>query len=322
MYRDELAAYRERLETARDDAARAWQDVEGELDAMRALNDQLERRKLRGLEPPEIEPLRAFELPGEGASSREYIELSGQVEREVERLRGEAELLRKVNLVLNARAQGKRADLPLAPPPRSVPFSYLLGQWLGVSPMALLLSVILGSVGMFFVGGLVAAAGAGDRWTLLPAFVAGTLLALLFVLARAKMHFLGACEQAEGVTVSSSNSTGSSYKNWNLPVARGWEVTYEPYTGSGTKTSLQFLTADGRTGAATVKGRPYESGVVLYHPVTMRAHCVSDFRCAPRPNARGQWQPGLSISVIIRACITGLVLGLWLLSPLIAMLVS
>lgn len=317
MYRDELAAYRERLENTRQDARRAWEDVQSQLEAMAALNQQLERREIRGLEPPEVEPLRELEPPGEGATSTDYIERAGEMDREVERLRAEAELLRKVNLVLNARVQGRQADLPLGPPPRAVPASYLIAQWLGLSPMLLVFVVAFGAPG---IAVMVGALGAGGWSSLLPTLLAAIVLMVLFAFARSKTRFLAECKQAEGVTVSSTTSTSSSYKNWNLPVARGWQVTYEAYTGSGTMTTLRFVTDDGRTGSAEVKGRPYESGVVLYHPATLRAHCVSAFRCAPHPDARGAWQPGLSVPLIIRVSITALLLGAALLSPLIGLL--
>ena len=82
MYRDELATYRERLDAARQDAARVWQDVNGQLEGMRARNEQLKQRKLRGVEPPEIDPVRTLEQPGEGATAADYIALCDGALRE------------------------------------------------------------------------------------------------------------------------------------------------------------------------------------------------------------------------------------------------
>lgn len=298
MYRDELTAYRQRLVKAREDATSGWAEVRGELDAMGALNEQLAAKRLPRVDVPEVEPLGELPEAGRDAKAADLIRLCGQLEGEVERLRQDATMLRRVNRVLNARVQGKSAHLPLGPAPRKVPLSYLLGQCFALSPMVLMFgiiaSVVAGSVVTAFFGTPLAVTA-----------LAGVVIALLLALALDKIRFLARCELAVGVTVASTASGSSSYTNWPLPVARGWRVRHESYSGQSVKTTLEFLTDAGDTRTVVLTGRPYEDGVVLYDPGSFKAYCVSQLRCAPRPGATGQWRAGLSLGVWIRLLITG-----------------
>lgn len=302
MYRDETAAYRQRWATAKQDAQAAWAEIGQQLDAMRVLNEQLAERKRDGIALPEIEPLRVRAEPSRSCAAAELLVRCGDIEREAERLRAEVATLRHVNHVLNDRVQGKHANLPLGPPPRSVPATYLFAEWLGTRPMVLVFATVMGVPAVIGVA-------AADSW--IAALVTALLVALvggLFVLARARKGFLERCVVAEGIRVLGSESTSSSYKNWNLPVARGWKVTHEGYTGSGIRTKVGFVLEDGSEGTVKISGRPYERGVILHDPLTRRARCVSQLRCAPHPDARGHWQAGLSVGLWIRIVITTLVL--------------
>lgn len=298
MYRDELAAYRQRLVTAREDAASAWAEARGELEAMGALNEQLAAKKLQRVDVPEVEPLGELPEAGRDAKAAELIRLCGQLEAEVERVRRDAAMLRRVNRVLNARVQGKSAHLPLGPAPRRVPLTYLLAQTFALSPMVL----VFGIIAVVVAGGVVAAFfGTPLAVTALATLV----LALLLALALDKIRFLARCKLAVGVTVASTASGSSSYTNWPLPVARGWEVRHESYSGHSVETTVEFLTDAGDTRSVVIKGRPYEDGVVLYDPGSFKAYCVSQLRCAPRPDATGRWRAGLSLGVWIRLLIAG-----------------
>ena len=316
MYRNELAAHRQRFETACQDAAQEWEKIEGELRTLDELDAELRRRKLQTVEPPQVAPHEPPQPPGAGAKAEDYRRLQAELELEIERLRNEAAWLRKVNGVLEARTRGERGDLPLGPPPRRVPATYVLAEWLGLPPMVLL---FVGIFGTFGIPAVVGSLGDGSATSLVVPLLLSAVLAFLFLLSWSKLRFLRNCKQAAEVKLLSTVSTSSSYKNWNLPVARGWKVTYDSYTGSGTRSSLEFTTDDGQVGSAEVKGRPYESGVVLYDPDSLVGQCVCRFRCAPHPDARGRWQPGLSVGLTIRVAITALLAAFGLAAPLLGL---
>jgi hypothetical protein len=312
MYRDETAAHRQRLDEASDDVRAAWREAQAELSVTQALNAKLDGREPGGVEAPPVTPPRPCTEPDPSATSAELLALCAAQEREAKRLREDVARLRRVNRVLDARDRGVAVRLSLGPPPRRVPTSYLFGQWLGFSPMVIVFGGLLGVP--FLV-----AFGVASAWAalVLSPLLLGSLV-LLFVLARAKVHFLRRCREGTNVRVVSTSSGSSSYTNWPLPVARGWKVKHESYTGHAVKTSLAFATEEGQEGTAELSGAPYADGVVLYDPKTLRGFCVSQLRCAPHPDEWGDWKPGLSWSIWLRSVLTVAIVAAALAAPLLA----
>jgi len=77
--------------------------------------------------------------------------------------------------------------------------------------------------------------------------------------------------------------------NVRLPVAHGWTVTRERFSGPKTKTTVHYA-LDGREGALVVRGREYIDGVILAderHPA--RARCVTSFPYDLDRDAAGNW---------------------------------
>ena len=83
--------------------------------------------------------------------------------------------------------------------------------------------------------------------------------------------------------------SGTTWSNVYLPQAHGWTVTREMWSGRNTKTDVRYE-LDGHQGQLTVKGRPYDDGVILAdqrHPE--RALCVSSFAYDLERDESGNW---------------------------------
>jgi hypothetical protein len=69
--------------------------------------------------------------------------------------------------------------------------------------------------------------------------------------------------------------SGTTWYNVNLPMAHGWTVTRQRWSGPNSKTKVSY-TLDGHPGDLVVRGRKYADGVILAderHPA--RACCVT-----------------------------------------------
>jgi hypothetical protein len=118
-----------------------------------------------------------------------------------------------------------------------------------------------------------------------------------------RRNFLERCKVAH-VTLAQSKMDFGSMNNWPLAHSRGWQVTYEGYTGAGHKNTLRYLTDEGYEGELAFRGREYEGGVVLYDPsAPRRAVIVHKFLSAPRPNAEGAWSGALGAASWFRVAV-------------------
>lgn len=314
MYRDESAALRQRLTELQQAVRASWSAMEAELRKLAGLNEQLAGHEPGGVELPTLRPPELGAEPVPSASADELRAQCDVAEREQERLARQLDMLRRARSVLAARVRGGGARLSLGPPPRAVPRSYLLGEWLGFSPMVLLFGGLMG---------LPIALGFASQspWLALPVgVVALGGLGVLLVRARSRMGFLERCKEGTKVRVIGSAGGSSKYTNWPLAMARGWSVKHESYTGHGVATTLSFATDEGAEQTLTISGAPYEDGVVLYEPETGEAYCVSQLWCAPRPDIWGQWLPGLSLSLWVRVLIATAIFAIVLIVPLAATL--
>lgn len=312
MYRDETAAHRQRLVELNQQVQAAWAALEQQRERVRIVSAQRSEAAPRGLDDLPVERPAAVAEPDPAASAAELVALCQAREAQADRLRSLEEHLRRAHEALVARAAGRAGALPLGPPPRSVPVSYFIGEWLGLSPMVILFG---GFMGLPFG---IAFGAQSPVVALLVAIVVVGGLAFFLVRARSRQRFLARCRVAKNVRVGSTSSGGSKYTNWPLPVAHGWQVKHESYTGSGVVTTLLFSTEEGQEASTEISGAPYVDGVVLYDPLTGRSECVSQLRSGPRPDIWGRWESGLSFAVWIRVALTAIIAAVIIVAPLLA----
>lgn len=102
------------------------------------------------------------------------------------------------------------------------------------------------------------------------------------------------------------------YFNVHLPVAHGWTVTRQRYSGPSTKTRIRYA-LDGQQGELVLRGREYVDGVILAderHPG--RARCVTAFAYDLERDEGGNWVGGLPRRLWVgMACWSLVVIG-WL----------
>lgn len=101
--------------------------------------------------------------------------------------------------------------------------------------------------------------------------------------------------------------------NVYLPVARGWTVTRQRYSGPNTKTRVRY-TLDGQQGDLVLRGREYVDGVILADQRNpARARCVTAFPYDLGRDQTGNWIGRLGPRLwVATACWSVVVIG-WLL---------
>lgn len=295
MYRDPRTDALARVDTARTERTRAWTEVKSLLEAIDVLREQLSQKGIAAPRAPTIAPPTEASVASDSITLADALRAADTIERDCARLRGSMQQLSTLITVLNDRAMGKLTELPLGPPTRAVPLVYGIAEalpaWLVIGlPAAAVLAAMFATAQRHTTEGRI-----------MP-FVVMTL-PLLFTGWRAarRVGFLGRCRVATSVTLEQEEST--STKNTNVPMrfARGWKVTREAYTGYTVKSHLRWMGDDGPNGTLTLRGTPYENGVVLYDETS--AMCVVDLHSAPRPDARGEWEPTLATWVWIRVVV-------------------
>ena len=96
--------------------------------------------------------------------------------------------------------------------------------------------------------------------------------------------------------------SGTTYQNVRLPIARGWRVARQFYSGPGTKTKLSYQLG-GTSGELTLRGREYIDGVILVDSrKPSRAACVTaiPFDLSERTPS-GDWTGDLRFGTIFGA---------------------
>lgn len=96
--------------------------------------------------------------------------------------------------------------------------------------------------------------------------------------------------------------SGTTYQNMIIPVAHGWTVTRQLYSGPKTKTRVRYTLGDYQ-GELVVGGREYTDGVILADErQPARALCVTSFPYDLDRDAEGNWvgklRTGLKIGMV------------------------
>jgi hypothetical protein len=202
------------------------------------------------------------------------------------------------------------ADPGLTPPPRKVPMTFRLAELLPFRWWYLwtLLIVAVAPIAV---------------WMQLPmAFAAMAVLTLAGIYgaqlwgARTR---IGLLKWGRVATVTDTETlsratyySGTTRYNVYLPLAHGWTVTRQRWSGPNTKTGVRY-TLDGYQGSLVVRGREYVDGVILADERNpARARCVTSFAYDLDRDETGNWvgrlRPRLRIGM---ACWLIIVIG-WL----------
>jgi hypothetical protein len=197
----------------------------------------------------------------------------------------------------------KAADPGLMPPPRQVPMAFGLAELLPFR-WWYVWTLFLVAVAPFAV------------WIQLPmAFAAIAVLTLAGIYAvqlwRARTR-IGLLRWGRVATVTDaeilSRATyynATTWYNVYFPVAHGWTVTRQRWSGPNTKTQVRYM-LDGRQGRLVVHGREYVDGVILADDRNpARARCVTSFAYDLDRDAAGNWvgrlRPRLRVGMALAA---------------------
>jgi hypothetical protein len=225
----------------------------------------------------------------------------------------ERQLAEAKSAARGARASGAvatTADARLAPPPRKVPTAFRLAEllpfrwwyvWtlflLAVAPIALWIEqpIAFAAVAALSLAGIYGAQLWGAR----------TRVGLL------KWGRVVTVTDTELLSRATYYS-GTTWYNVYLPVARGWTVTRDRWSGPNIKTEVRY-TLDGHQDHLVVRGREYVDGVILADERNpARARCVTSFAYDLDRDKTGNWvgrlRPRLRIGM---ACWLLIVIG-WL----------
>ena len=180
---------------------------------------------------------------------------------------------------------------PLADPPRHVPFELKLStfawSWWELFGLA--------------IGGTAPIA----LWAFVSQSFSIALVVAVLVIAWFRLRRyrrLGLLKHGKVATVTNTEVldtgtyySGVTYQNMRIPQAHGWRVTRSFYSGPSTTTKIDY-SVDGASGSLTLRGLPYEQGVVLADPGKPdRAAVVSAFPFSMQPGPDGQLVGALSV---------------------------
>jgi hypothetical protein len=207
------------------------------------------------------------------------------------------------------RTWGASAD-SVAPAPRKVPMAFRVAELLpfrwwyvwtllvvGVAPIAvwIQLPMAFAAVAVFTLAGIYVAQLWGAR-TRIGLLRWGRVASVIDIDMRSR----------------ATHDNGTTWYNVYLPVAHGWTVTRQRWSGPNTKTRVRY-TLDGHQGDLVVRGREYVDGVILAdgrNPA--RARCVTAFAYDLDRDETGNWigrlRPRLRVGM---ACWLVIVIG-WL----------
>jgi hypothetical protein len=192
----------------------------------------------------------------------------------------------------------------LAPAPRRVPLAFRLAEllplrWWYVLP---LLIVAIPPVAL---------------WLQQPrafAVVAVATMAGIYAVqlwgARTRLGLLRWGEVAD--VVDTETLSWTTFFNVYPPLARGWTVTRQRYSGQVTKTRIRYA-LDGRQGDLVLHGRDYVDGVILADARNpARARCVTAFAYDLDRDETGNWVGALPRRVWVAMACWSLVVLAWL----------
>jgi hypothetical protein len=179
------------------------------------------------------------------------------------------------------------ADVSLAPTPRKVPMAFRMAELLpfrwryvwtlftvAMAPIVLWikLPMAFAAVAVLTLAGIYGAQLCGAR----------TRIALL------KWGRVATVTDIENLS-RAAHYSGTTWYNVYLPVAHGWTVTRQRWSGPNTKTGIRY-TLDGHQGNLVVRGREYVDGVILADQRnSARARCVTSFAYDLDRDKTGNW---------------------------------
>jgi hypothetical protein len=112
--------------------------------------------------------------------------------------------------------------------------------------------------------------------------------------------------------IESETLSRTTYFNAYLPLARGWTVTRQRYSGPSTKTRIRYA-LDGRQGDLVFRGREYVDGVILADDRNpARARCVTAFAYDLDRDETGNWVGALPLRGWVGMACWSLVVIAWL----------
>ncbi|WP_438016065.1 hypothetical protein WMF18_35255 [Sorangium sp. So ce315] len=221
----------------------------------------------------------------------------------------------------SALAERARAVAQLRPGPRAVPAAYIFaelsrGAWSFFKialfpPFTMLIAPFL--LLPWYAGPLAAAAA-------MAAFLV-TLWGVSLAVATKRLRLLARGEVGTVLQKSEAYS-GLRLRNWPVLWTNGWDITLRQYSGLGSTTTLTVQTPRGRITQVTVRTGPSFRGVVLVDPETGEGLANCDFASAPRPDARGEWDPALPGRVWAAACFSVVASLALAIATLVAVLAS
>lgn len=193
-------------------------------------------------------------------------------------------------------------DPGLAPAPRRIPVAFRFAEalpfrWRYVWPLFAIAPVAL--------------------WIQLPvAFAVAAVLTLAGVYAvqlRGARVRIGLLKWGRIATVTDTETLSRATRfNARMPMAHGWTVTRQRWSGPNAKTTVSYM-LDGHRGELVVRGREYVDGVILADERDPgRARCVTAFAYDLDRDETGNWvgtlRPRLRVGM---ACWSVIVIG-WL----------
>jgi Protein of unknown function (DUF3060) len=202
-------------------------------------------------------------------------------------------------------------DSGLAPPPRRVPTAFRLAELLPFRwwYLWILFIVAIPPVALWIQQPMAFAAVA--------VITLASIYAVQLCGARVRLGLLKWGRVAD--VLESENDSGTTWYNVYLPIAHGWTVTRQRWSGLNTKTLIRY-TLDGQQGELVLRGREYVDGVILAdvrNPA--RARCVTAFTYDLDRDETGNWvgrlRPRLRMGI---ACWSVIVVGWLLLAGLAA----
>jgi hypothetical protein len=180
-----------------------------------------------------------------------------------------------------------KVDSGLAPPPRTIPAVFWLAESLPFR--------------WWYIWTLFIVAVAPIAvWLQLPKAFAAVAVVTLAGIYGAQLYSarvrLGLLKWGRVATVTGIETlsraryySGTTWYNVYLPMAHGWTVTRQRWSGPNTKTAVHYA-LDGRAGNLVVRGREYVDGVILADERNpARARCVTSFAYDLDRDDTGNW---------------------------------
>jgi hypothetical protein len=199
-------------------------------------------------------------------------------------------------------------ETQLAPAPRKVPVAFLFAEML---PFRWWYVWVLFMVAVAPIA----------LWIPMPAAFAAvailTLVAIYGVQLRGAKNRIALLKWGQVATIIGTETlsrgtyySGTTWSNVYLPVAHGWTVTRQRWSGPSTKTRIRY-TLGGYQGELVVRGREYIDGVVLADQRRpARALCVTSFAYDLDREAGGNWVGKLRPRLLVgMACWLVIVFG-------------